>query len=378
MGTWHGASFADSLPVGNEPRWWWGVSSLEYLFQVALDLVRVAPDGSGNRRQRLRAALDVVRAFQRLDGLYWDAAFAAVDHDLDDQAAWAAWAAERYAARPAVTAPSSPRTAMAIAACLARIRGEVASLDLADQAAQRVLDPTGAVPGASPADEPTSRSLDPPPLTQEEAAERLYTVAASIAQVLRDVLADVEPGDVEPGDVLAVDDDAGAVDPGHEHLALVDALRHGDGSDLTMLRTLLGIWVIQATTQHDRLEREQPIDLLPITSNGAVTVDPRQRDRPDEKLASGQLANFGGSVKRSWRANDHLWGRLDAAERSAGGSGPMRRPVRPLPARVSRRSSPRSSRRSPPRSGHRSRTVRITPRPLPASSTRWSRSRPSR
>lgn len=35
---------------------------------------------------------------------------------------------------------------------------------------------------------------------------------------------------------------------------------------------------------------------------------------PDEKLAGMKLNHFGGFLKRSWRANDWLWGRLDGVE----------------------------------------------------------------
>jgi hypothetical protein len=35
---------------------------------------------------------------------------------------------------------------------------------------------------------------------------------------------------------------------------------------------------------------------------------------PDQKLAGMKLAHFGGFLKRSWRANDWLWGRLDGVE----------------------------------------------------------------
>ena len=37
-------------------------------------------------------------------------------------------------------------------------------------------------------------------------------------------------------------------------------------------------------------------------------------DSPEEKLAGMQAAHFGGFLKRSWRANDWLWGRLDGVQ----------------------------------------------------------------
>jgi patatin-related protein len=38
------------------------------------------------------------------------------------------------------------------------------------------------------------------------------------------------------------------------------------------------------------------------------------RHEPGEKLAGLQLGHFGGFLKRSWRANDWMWGRLDAID----------------------------------------------------------------
>ena len=37
-------------------------------------------------------------------------------------------------------------------------------------------------------------------------------------------------------------------------------------------------------------------------------------DSPATKLAGMKLNHFGGFLKRSWRANDWLWGRLDGVE----------------------------------------------------------------
>jgi hypothetical protein len=52
-----------------------------------------------------------------------------------------------------------------------------------------------------------------------------------------------------------------------------------------------------------------------FTSKGAVTIDDLQRAAPMDKLAGVELAHFGAFLKRSWRANDWMWGRLDAAQR---------------------------------------------------------------
>jgi hypothetical protein len=45
----------------------------------------------------------------------------------------------------------------------------------------------------------------------------------------------------------------------------------------------------------------------------AALIDPQDRVVPNVKLAGDDLGHFGAFLKRAWRANDWMWGRLDAA-----------------------------------------------------------------
>ena len=94
-------------------------------------------------------------------------------------------------------------------------------------------------------------------------------------------------------------------------------LRLHDGAaqpaDLTGF--LLSVEVLEATFSGTEPRPDQAIRLVQFTSQGAVTIDERQRSSPVEKLAGVELAHFGAFLKRSWRANDWMWGRLDASER---------------------------------------------------------------
>ena len=54
---------------------------------------------------------------------------------------------------------------------------------------------------------------------------------------------------------------------------------------------------------------------MQFTSTGPCDIDPLDRADPQAKLAGVELAHFGAFLKGSWRANDWLWGRLDAAQR---------------------------------------------------------------
>ena len=58
------------------------------------------------------------------------------------------------------------------------------------------------------------------------------------------------------------------------------------------------------------LGERDPIEVVRISPEDADLIDVRRED----KLAGELLFHFGGFLKREWRANDILWGRLDAAE----------------------------------------------------------------
>jgi hypothetical protein len=99
--------------------------------------------------------------------------------------------------------------------------------------------------------------------------------------------------------------------------ALRGLLRLHDGAAQSAELTdfLLSIEVLEATFSGTEPRPDQAIRLVQFTSQGTVTIDERQRSSPVAKLAGVELAHFGAFLKRSWRANDWMWGRLDAAER---------------------------------------------------------------
>lgn len=89
-----------------------------------------------------------------------------------------------------------------------------------------------------------------------------------------------------------------------------------DGAGVEDLgRLLLGFEVIEMAFGPADPPPDQTIRLAHVTADEGVTIDPAGRDDPDEKLAGVQLGHFAAFLKRSWRANDWMWGRLDAAER---------------------------------------------------------------
>jgi patatin-related protein len=79
------------------------------------------------------------------------------------------------------------------------------------------------------------------------------------------------------------------------------------------VRTLLALHVVQRAAGSDLSGIEQTVELVQLSANVENSFD--GRDRAAKKLAGLQLHHFGAFYKRSWRANDWLWGRLDGATR---------------------------------------------------------------
>jgi len=96
-----------------------------------------------------------------------------------------------------------------------------------------------------------------------------------------------------------------------DDLALVLA-RGSDTHDT--LYTLLQMEVAEFSfNDHDVLSSDTLIELVQISGNSTSPLGDRNEAR--QKLLGLQLAHFGAFYKRSWRANDWTYGRLDGSER---------------------------------------------------------------
>ncbi len=75
---------------------------------------------------------------------------------------------------------------------------------------------------------------------------------------------------------------------------------------------------IAADNDFDTAEEIRFVQLTPVCPSPIFTGQPLREngpDSPDKKLAGIRLAHFSGFYRSSWRANDFMWGRLDAAVR---------------------------------------------------------------
>ena len=108
------------------------------------------------------------------------------------------------------------------------------------------------------------------------------------------------------------------------------------------LRGLLAVVVSQAAFAGSEPVVEQIVELMQISADMPNGFD--DRDTGAEKLAGLQLSHFGAFYKRSWRANDWMWGRLDAIPSTAPGPAQSRAATAAGGQRPRVRRGPRPSR----------------------------------
>ncbi|HSC92915.1 MAG TPA: patatin-like protein [Gaiellaceae bacterium] len=97
-----------------------------------------------------------------------------------------------------------------------------------------------------------------------------------------------------------------------ELLALVQGAE-ADDSAAALHARLLRLEVVHEAIAPSGGEQQQGVDLIRINAEAECALD--RRPDPADKLTGLKLAHFGAFYKRSWRANDWLWGRLDGASR---------------------------------------------------------------
>jgi predicted acylesterase/phospholipase RssA len=96
---------------------------------------------------------------------------------------------------------------------------------------------------------------------------------------------------------------------------LLTSLRDGDAAAQTTAREMLiALEVVQGAFELVEPGTEQRVSLGLLTPQRVAPLDDvHERTSADQKLAGDELGHFGAFLKRSWRANDWMWGRLDAS-----------------------------------------------------------------
>lgn len=144
----------------------------------------------------------------------------------------------------------------------------------------------------------TARQPPQAPATPAAAAPQPWRDLAEVVLGLRDLLA-ATPVGTGPDDTFVRDL------IGYLTLPLPDC------SPATVAARLFDLHVARYVLQPDGLVADQEIELVQMSSDTRTRLDPRTL--AGEKLTGLQLHHFGAFYKRSWRANDWMWGRLDGA-----------------------------------------------------------------
>ncbi len=261
---------AGAVAVGD---WAWGISPIELAVSTTIGLLNRAlvlplPPGDNNceaarsalselkrHAHEVRAELD---SWRELDASYWSQALSAMLRAPDLAAA----AAERYAAWP-----GTDRAAAMMA--LWRLMRRVAELLV-------------------------------------EARDPLFTILAELGALVG--MGDTGPERVDlngwASQLLADADDIR--DEYHSVAAVPDV-------DLVTV-ALLASHVLQVVLLGEVSPREQPVELMQLSWNSPDYLRDSGRT-VDSKVVGDEAARLGAFLFPAWRANDYLWGQLDAAPR---------------------------------------------------------------
>lgn len=258
---------------GVDRSWVWGIAPLEHAAGLLLELVRriyaLPTDRAGEdvrralgeARGRIHAVIEPLDEIRRTDSEFWRAALRQRSPLL------AQWAEHAYLAWPDAEMLESLAAEDPATAATNHRRAQV----------------------------------------QHELGE-VATHLAGIAVDLRSLVARVD----------LPDRDAEVAHEVHEHASAIrdlDTLFDAAGGAATsevpaVVGRIVALHVV-AVSLGDTSRRHAPIELLEVSWRASNVLDPARR--PEEKLAGTEFGRLGAFVKRSWRANDWMWGRLDGS-----------------------------------------------------------------
>lgn len=86
----------------------------------------------------------------------------------------------------------------------------------------------------------------------------------------------------------------------------------GSVDDRSRALRLFALHAAHRAMQPANAQVDQPVELIQLSADTRTLLD-LKRNTAADKLTGLQLGHFGAFFKRSWRANDWMWGRLDGA-----------------------------------------------------------------
>jgi patatin-related protein len=352
----------DLEAVGDASPWGWGISALEYGTNVAMGLLGTAfdlprpnpvldpadartrdPDGvlaaenneAGECRARLEpywaalhALLARIQLMRALDDAFWEDRVQKLE-SVSDQSELDRWAADAYREWPfkidadgnvASDQPDGIRRALdalhSIESESRRTFGQGSSA-AATNAVLRYLRDLGIELGRTVGD--IRDDLTSLALVTVRPVMRAYAIQPDPdhpLEPLQDRLSwsVLYPSSSDALPALAME----IIEPVLSVLGqLQNIARLPDGSQLRpeaqeCLQNLLRLHVLDTVNQGQAATNEQILELLQVSWDAPNELDHRP---PASKLAGTELNRLGAFLKRSWRANDWMWGRLDGSQR---------------------------------------------------------------
>ncbi len=273
---WLPSDLETEIEVG--PQWHWGIAPIEYGAGLLLELVRRTyqlplsvvglrqRDELGQVRAAIHRTLAALGEIRDVDSAFWAEALRRRPAQL------AQWAAHCYRVWPEPALIPQPETDVAV----------------------------------SPLTENVKRAM---------ITARLWELAldlASTASRLSEVVQTIELPSIDDPWAEEVIDASLAVGDLDALLARSEGetAEGGPADAVEMVRRLVAVHVV-AVSLGDVTRRHAPVELIEVSWRASNLIDPTRR--PSDKLAGVEFGRLGAFVKRSWRANDWMWGRMDGA-----------------------------------------------------------------
>jgi patatin-related protein len=147
-----------------------------------------------------------------------------------------------------------------------------------------------------------------------EAAEppSLVTAWQDVASVVSTLVADPFVAEVLAEPTAALGSRIEQVSTAAEHLQTYAEYLAGSADDQSRALRLFALYAAHRAMLPTDTPVDQPVELIQLSSDTRTLLD-LDRSTAASKLTGVQLSHFGAFFKRSWRANDWMWGRLDGA-----------------------------------------------------------------
>jgi patatin-related protein len=141
-------------------------------------------------------------------------------------------------------------------------------------------------------------------------AARRQAAAQQLAVYLRYLGLLIDPNEVPAGPRDDAPTDPPVDPPGHAPIETRDDPSLDDATALAL--RLFDLAATQRAMIPVDAAVDQPLELIQVSADTRTLLDPA-RQTAASKLTGQQFHHFGAFYKRSWRANDWMWGRLDGA-----------------------------------------------------------------